>query len=240
MDSGIGDEYQERTKYSRGRILGGLDWSAKPDTYKNLDAEKLDLPSPQMDGGSPFWELVEGRRSIRRFASEALSLAELSQLLWATQGITAERGGYQLRASPSAGALYPIETYVVANAIAQLAPGVYHYWIPGHKLELVRAGEFRREVAASALDQEVAYRAPCVFIWTAVFQRSKWKYRQRAYRYVYLDAGHIAQNLALASVALGLGSCQIGALYDEEVNDLVGVDGREESAVYMSAVGKPA
>jgi SagB-type dehydrogenase family enzyme len=85
----------------------------------------------------------------------------------------------------------------------------------------------------------VAYRAPCVFIWTAVFQRSKWKYMQRAYRYIYLDVGHIAQNLALASVALGLGSCQIGALYDEEVNDLVGVDGREESAVYMSAVGKP-
>jgi SagB-type dehydrogenase family enzyme len=240
MDRGIGDEYQERTKYSRGQIFGGLDWSAKPGTYKEYDAEKLDLPSPQMDGGSPFWEVVESRRSVRRFESEALSLADLSQLLWATQGITAERGGYQFRASPSAGALYPIETYVVANDIAQLAPGVYHYWIPGHKLEGLRLGDFRREVAASALDQEVVYHAPCVFIWTAVFQRSKWKYRQRAYRYIYLDAGHIAQNLALASVALGLGSCQIGALYDEEVNDLVGVDGREESAIYMSAIGKPA
>ena len=85
----------------------------------------------------------------------------------------------------------------------------------------------------------MAYSANVVFIWTAVFQRSKWKYDQRAYRYVYLDAGHIAQNLALAAVSLGLGTCQIGALYDEEVNTLISVDGEEESVVYMSAVGQP-
>ena len=85
----------------------------------------------------------------------------------------------------------------------------------------------------------MAQRVNVVFVWTGVFGRSKWKYRQRAYRYVYLDAGHIAQNLALAAEALGLGSCQIGALYDEEANELLGVDGIEESTIYMTTVGRP-
>lgn len=82
-------------------------------------------------------------------------------------------------------------------------------------------------------------KADVVFIWSAVFDRSKWKYKQRAYRYIYLDAGHIAQNLALAAVALGLGSCQIAAIYDDEANDLPGLDGTGESVIYMSVVGRP-
>ena len=94
-------------------------------------------------------------------------------------------------------------------------------------------------VAHSALDQDMAYSANVVFVWTALFERSKWKYKQRAYRYVYLDAGHIAENLALAAVSLGLGTCQIGALYDEEVNALIGIDGERESILYMSTVGYP-
>jgi SagB-type dehydrogenase family enzyme len=95
-------------------------------------------------------------------------------------------------------------------------------------------------IARAALDQRIAYDAGLVFAWTAVFERSKWKYRQRAYRYVYLDAGHIAQSVAMAAVALGLGSCQIAALYDEEVNELLGVDGVEESVVYLTVVGNPS
>jgi len=89
-----------------------------------------------------------------------------------------------------------------------------------------------------SFDQETAYCAHVVFVWTAVFERSKWKYKQRAYRYIYLDAGHIAQNVALSAVALGLGSCQIGALYDDEANALLGVDGVHESTIYMTAVGR--
>jgi SagB-type dehydrogenase family enzyme len=95
------------------------------------------------------------------------------------------------------------------------------------------------QVAQAALDQEVAFRANVVLLWTAIIQRSRWKYRQRAYRYIYLDAGHIAQNVALGAVALGLGSCQIAALYDDEANALLGVDGTEESTIYMTVVGRP-
>jgi SagB-type dehydrogenase family enzyme len=119
-----------------------------------------------------------------------------------------------------------------------IEPGLYHYVVEGHELEQLRAGDLRQVVAQAALDQLVASRAGVVFIWTAIFERSQWKYKQRAYRYVYLDAGHIAQNVALGAVALGLGSCQIAAFYDKETNILLGVDGRDESAIYMTAVGK--
>jgi SagB-type dehydrogenase family enzyme len=135
--------------------------------------------------------------------------------------------------------LYPVETYLVVNSVETIKPGVYHYAVPDHALEQLKAGDYSAEIARAALDQEMAQRANVVFVWTGVFGRSKWKYKQRAYRYVYLDAGHIAQNLALAAEALGLGSCQIAALYDEEANDLLGVDGEEESTIYMTSVGRP-
>jgi len=124
--------------------------------------------------------------------------------------------------------------------VRSIEPGIYHYDVANHQLEQLSQGDFRAEVAGAALDQRMAADANVVFVWTAVFQRSRWKYRQRAYRYIYLDAGHVAQNLALAAVALDLGSCQIAALYDEEANRLLGVDGVEESTIYMSVVGKPA
>jgi SagB-type dehydrogenase family enzyme len=166
--------------------------------------------------------------------------AELSRLLWAAQGVTRQVQGYAFRTAPSAGALYPIETYVVVHRVDGLEPGVYHYSVLNHALEQLEVGDFRLLTARAALDQRIAHDADAVFIWTAVFTRSKWKYGQRAYRYVYLDAGHIAQNVALAAVAQGVGSCQIAALYDDEANALLGVDGQEESTVYMTVVGREA
>jgi SagB-type dehydrogenase family enzyme len=148
-------------------------------------------------------------------------------------------GGHAFRAAPSAGALYPIETYVSVQMIEGLEPGLFHYGVREHELEQLRAGDFREAIAEAALDQAFLAEAAVVFAWTAVFGRSKWKYGERAYRYIYLDAGHIAQNLALAAVALGLGSCQVAALYDDEVNAVLGLDGKEESIVYMTAVGRP-
>jgi SagB-type dehydrogenase family enzyme len=117
--------------------------------------------------------------------------------------------------------------------------GVYHYGVRDHLLEVVASGDFGGDITRAALFQEFCAEAAAVFVWTAVFPRAKWKYRQRAYRYVYLDAGHIAQNLALAAVGLGLGSCQVAAFFDDEMNALLGVDGVEESVLYLSAVGHP-
>jgi SagB-type dehydrogenase family enzyme len=189
-------------------------------------------------GGSPLWDVIARRRSIRRYQPGSLSESDLSQLLWASQGITDRRPNIELRAAPSAGALYPIETYLALHDVSDIEPGIYHYDVLDHTLEQLGIGDFRQQVAAAALDQRIAFAANLVFIWTAVFPRSAWKYRQRAYRYIYLDAGHIAQNVALAAVGLGLGTCQIAALYDGEANQLVGVDGEEESTVYMTVVGK--
>jgi len=240
-EPGVGDRFQEQTKYRRDHLPGRqLDWARRPQPYKHYpSAPKVALPPPQIGDGVPIWQVVRERRSVRRFSAESLSSGELSQLLWASQGITRTGRGVSFRTVPSAGALYPVETYLALHSVEGIEPGIYHYAVDSHELDLLREGEFRTEVARAALDQGMAYAASVVFIWTAIFERSRWKYGQRAYRYVYLDAGHLAQNLALAAVALGLGSCQIAALYDEEANELLGVDGHEESAIYMTVVGKP-
>jgi SagB-type dehydrogenase family enzyme len=191
---------------------------------------------------------------VRSFSDEPLSLDDLSHLLWASGGATRVAPNFLYRAAPSAGGLYPIETYVAARAVTGIIPGVYHYRVAqaevrdgaeyvdpahGHALELVAEGDVGATLAEGALHQAMVARAPIVFIWTAVFGRSRWKYRERAYRYVYLDAGHIAAHLSLAAVALGLGSCQIGAFYDSWIDEIIGVDGVEEATLYMSVVGHP-
>jgi len=242
MKDGIGDQFQKETKYQPGKLTGGaLDWNRRPDTYKTYPGTpRLTLPAPETQGGMPLWDAIRERRSCRDFGQTPLSLPALSQLLWASQGITKKTQGFAFRAAPSAGALYPIETYLAVLNVDGLEPGIYHYDVRRHELEPMWKGDCRADIAAALLDQHFIAESTIVFLWTAVFQRSKWKYKQRAYRYVYLDAGQIAQNLAVAAVALGLGSCQVGALYDDEVNSILGVDGEEESIVYTTAVGTPA
>jgi SagB-type dehydrogenase family enzyme len=117
---------------------------------------------------------------------------------------------------------------------------LYHYNIEEHALEVLKLGDFGDELSDAALGQEMIAVAPVVFIWSAIFARSKWKYRQRAFRYVYLDAGIIGQNLALSATGIGLGSCQIGAFFDDEVNQFLGLDGIAESVLYLSVVGCPS
>jgi SagB-type dehydrogenase family enzyme len=239
MKEGIGDMFQKETKYRRGKLPGGgLDWDARPETYKRYPgAAVVDLPPPALPQRFSLWEAMKTRRSVREFVGKPISPEQLSNLLWSAQGITARLQGYGLRTAPSAGALYPLELYLSVHHVSAIEPGLYHYAVEPHQLEQLAQGDVRLKVARAALDQEVAYDANAVFIWTAVFERSKWKYKQRAYRYVYLDAGHSAQNIALAAVALGLGSCQIAAIYDDEANELLGVDGISESTIYMTAVG---
>lgn len=241
MAEGIGDRFQTETKYERARLPAGyLDWRKKQGPYKVYpDAPRVKLPAPERAGGMPVWEAIGRRRSVRDFGRISLSAAGLSQLLWASQGLTRVMGEHALRTAPSAGALYPVETYLSIQLVEGMGQGIYHYNVREHELELLRSGDFRAAVAEAALDQGFLAEAAVVFAWTAVFARSKWKYKERAYRYVYLDAGHIAQNVALAAVALGLGSCQIAALYDDEVNAVLGVDGKEESIIYMTALGHP-
>jgi SagB-type dehydrogenase family enzyme len=159
-------------------------------------------------------------------------------MLWATQGTTLRIREYSFRSAPSAGALYPVETYLVANRVEGLTPGLYHYDVPEAFLQLLKEGDYGRPLAACALDQRMLEEAAAAFVWTALIERSAWKYVERAYRYIYLDAGHIAQNLYLAATGLGLGCCSVGAFFDDEVNELLEVDGEKETIVYMATVGK--
>ncbi|HNU35041.1 MAG TPA: SagB/ThcOx family dehydrogenase [Methanomassiliicoccales archaeon] len=240
MSDEPGREFQRETKHRRDRLVGRrTDWDRKPGTYKEYpDRPRTALPEAKRSEVS-LDALLRGRHSVRLFSEEAVSMEDLSSLLWSCDGITRRERGYEFRTAPSAGALYPVETYVAVNNVEGAAPGIYHYSVKHHALEQIRKGHLGEELARAALDQGMCASAPLVFIWTAVFERSRWKYGERAYRYVYLDAGHMAQNLALAAVSLGLGSCQIAATFDDEVNELLGVDGEEESVLYMGVVGRP-
>jgi len=240
----IGEKFQEETKYTPDRMGGHyLDWEHLPERYKNYPGsiQKIKLPEVKFGKDANLWETVLNRRSVRNYRPDlTLPLGTLSTLLWATQGITAEAGDYQLRSAPSAGGLYPIETYLLARAVDGLKPGIYHFRPYAFDLEFIKPGDFSKALAQAALGQGMVAAAQVTFIWTAIVERSKWKYRQRAYRYIYLDAGHIAQNLYLAGTAEGLGICGIGALYDDVVNGIIGVDGVEETVLYMASVGRPA
>jgi SagB-type dehydrogenase family enzyme len=239
---GAGDVFQKETKYRRGELTGrSRDSGDEPKAFKTFpEAGRISLPEPARQGGPPLWDIIQKRQSCRRFKRAAMPLADLSQLLWATQGVTRVAGGFAFRAAPSAGALYPVETYLAVHNVESLGRGIYHYGVLNHALDLLRPGDVREAVASAALDQGFTAEAAVVLIWTAVFGRTKRKYGQRGYRYVYLDAGHIGQAAAAAAVGLGFGSCQIAALYDDESSALVGADGTGESVIYMTAVGVPA
>jgi SagB-type dehydrogenase family enzyme len=237
-----GDDFQRLSKYQRDSLGGkSLDWAAKPGVYKKYppDAERFELEKPLRDGGMPLYKVLQKRRSERRFLNEELSDKDFSQILWSGQGLTLSNEHHQFRTAPSAGALYPIETYCVINRVSGFKPGVYHYQIPYHCLVLLKEGQFGKDLAMAALGQRMVQEAAFNLIWSAVIERSKWKYDQRAYRYIFLDAGHIAENTALAAVSAGLGSVQIGAFFDDEVDRVIDADGISEFTIYMTSVGKP-
>ncbi|MCE5272611.1 SagB/ThcOx family dehydrogenase [bacterium] len=235
-----GEDFQNLTRYERESMhTRSPVWEEQAPTYKRYQAsELLELPAPLTAGGCPLWDTVAARRTFRDFNGQPVDLAVLSQLLWACQGITGRFYDFELRSAPSAGALYPVETYVVLNRVTAQEPGLCHYRVQEHTLEVIRRGDLRESLTQAGMMQPVLHDAALGFIWTAIIGRSRWKYSQRAWRYVYLDAGHIAQNVALAAEGLGLGCCLIGAFFDTEVNTLLGVDGESETVVYMCAVGQ--
>ena len=240
--AGTGEEYQQKTKYTR-ETIGSTDsgFVEQAEQFKQYPGARQVIPlspSPPARGGSDFWQTVARRRSERTFTGDELSRDELEMLVFATQGVTAKHAGYLLRTAPSAGALYPVETYLMVNRVVSLAAGIYHLNVAVNCLELLRTGDFSEQLASAALGQQLVASGCVTFIWTAIPGRGAWKYGDRVYRYLYLDAGHIGQNLYLAAVNLRLGCCTIGAFYDDEVNGIVGADGTMETAVYMGVVGR--
>lgn len=193
-------------------------------------------------------EVLNKRTSKRKYAEEALTLTELSYLLWATQGVKGVIGNKRkatLRTVPSAGARHPFETYLFVNRVEGLTQGLYHYLSLTHELELIREdSEQENKITKAFLGQSFAGGAPVSFVWTVVPYRSEWRYTVEAQKYALLDAGHICQNLYLAGESIGCGVCAIGA-YDQQLTDsLIGLgkayspEEDSEFTVYAAAVGK--
>lgn len=194
----------------------------------------IKLPEPGHQGEVSVGEALLERRSVRDYTAESLTIGEVSQLLWAAQGITDPRG---LRTAPSAGALYPLETYVVVGDVVSLDEGVYRYEPAEHALVRVLNNDLRGELAGAALGQECVEKGAIDVVFTAVYERTTGKYGDRGIRYVHMEVGHAAQNLCLQAVALGLGTVTIGAFDDEMVKKVLNLPS-SESPLYIMPVGR--
>jgi SagB-type dehydrogenase family enzyme len=207
-------------------------WSV---TMAQTNIIEIDLPAPRKESQFSLEAALSQRRSVRSYASDPLDLANISQLLWATQGLN-RPGGY--RSVPSAGALYPLEAYLVVGNVDGLPAGVYRYRPLSHDLRKTVDGDRRDELTDAALGQGSIRRAPAVLVLCAVFERTTEKYGQRGIQYTYMEAGHAAQNFALQAVALGLGSVPIGAFRDNRVKKALALPDNEHP-LYIIPVGKP-
>ena len=244
MTNSIGKEFMRLTRYEHLSPSAQSLGEPIPPLVLPLpaDARLVDLPSPA-DITLPALDLraaIEQRRSLRKYAEQPLSLAELSFLLWATQGVKmVTPRPATLRNVPSAGARHAFETYLLANRVEGLAAGLYRFAAMDHKLLAVDLAEdvAERTVHACA-DQHMVGQAAVSFIWVAVVERMVWRYVERSYRYLHLDAGHVCQNLYLAAEALGCGACAIAAFDDDLLNEVVGADGEAQFAIYAAALGK--
>jgi SagB-type dehydrogenase family enzyme len=236
----LGQIYHQWSKPDyAGLLIKSIHARPQPTPYKEYaGAVFLPLPSVPAPSGPPLEAVIQQRRSVREYADRSLTLDELSRLLHYSTGITDRRDPtLAFRAVPSSGALFPIEVYPVLFNVAGASPGAYHYDVQRHRLALVRSGDFRQEVFRAAVSQEMIHRASLVLVLTGIFERVQWKYLDRSYRYLLLEAGHLGQNVYLAATALGLGPCGIGAFFDDDLNRLLQLDGREEATVYLLAVG---
>jgi len=212
--------------------VAGRERTSSP--HKDYDLETI--PLPRVEPGGEVEEAICRRRSVRDYSGEPLTLEELARLLFYSVGVT---GSLEYkRAAPSAGGLTPIELYPVVNYVEGLERGLYHYDPIEHRLHILRREDLRGEIAKACLDQDFLSEAGVVLVLSAVHRRTSWKYGPRAYRYVLLDAGHVAENIQVEAVSLGLGACAVGAFFDAELNKLLGISEEEEFAVLAVAVGR--
>ena len=205
-----------------------------PVTVTTPSAPGLDLPEARHDGAYSLERALSQRRSWREFSVAALRTQEVAQLAWAAQGVVTRSG---FRTAPSAGALYPLELYVVAGNVEGLRPGVYRYQPSLHRLAPLAEGDHRRAIAAAALGQDWLKQAAAILVLAAVEQRSTAKYGERGVRYAYMEAGHAAQNVLLQATALGLGSTVVGAFSDGDLESALALGG-DARPVCLIPVGR--
>ncbi len=239
-----GRTFMEQTRYenltesdqARGLPAPPLEKPVPPTT------RTIPLPKPT-DIIIPARELrtaIEQRRSIRHYSGDPLTIEELAFLCWCTQGIVEVKAPfYTLRNVPSAGGRHALETYLLINRIKGIQPGLYRYLPFSHTLITIdTSGGISDAVMSACLGQAFVRSSAVTFIWSAVIYRMAWRYSERVYRLVHLDAGHVCQNLYLAAEQIGCGTCAIGAFDDQKIADVLGIDGNEEFVLYCAAVGR--
>lgn len=195
---------------------------------------RIGLPAPLLEGVISVEQALGHRRSVREYGSGGLKLEEVSQILWAAQGITHSR---RFRTAPSAGALYPLELYLVVGEVDGIKPGVYQYRPVGHELVLVQEGDLRQQLCASALYQGCIARAPVILVITGDYKRTARKYGTRAKRYVHIEVGHAAQNVYLQCTSWGMGTVFVGAFDDTEVVESVGLP-KDHAPLGLMPIGR--
>ena len=237
----IGPRFHLETSFGHEGFKGkSVSWGKTLPLYKEYpDAKVVRLPAPE-ESVAPLVDALNLRKSVRSFSDEAVSMEQLSRLLQSADGITHGWGGMAMRTAPSGGALYPVNLYVAVSKVEGLEAGIYHFQPPDSTLELIEAGDFDARLRAAAFDQECVGSSPVAVILTARFERSTKKYADRGYRYTYIEAGAICQNIYLQATALKLGTVAVGAFNDDALNELLKIGGREEASLLIMPVGHPA
>ena len=247
----IGKEFMYATRFENMDVPDRKKGMPQPPLEKEYDKSKdlIDLVSPytiELEDIN-FRQLINSRKSIRKYSNEEMNMEELSYLLWSTQGVREieDHNGIMgkalvsYRTVPSAGAKHPFETIVLVNKVKGLTPGLYRYIATKHKLMEVSIKPGYNELLHSACyKQNIINDCAVALIWIADVYRTAWSYGERAYRYVHLDAGHVCQNFYLAAESIKCGACCIATFNDQEVNDIIGVDGEKEFVVYIGTIGK--
>lgn len=194
----------------------------------------INLPEPANDGSVSVEYALQNRRSVRSYSNKPMTISQVSQILWAAQGITTQSRGF--RTAPSAGALYPLEVYVIIDNVDELDQGLYKYKVRGHQLRKLKKGEINRDLAGAALGQACIKQAAMLVVFSAVYERTTGKYSDRGERYVHMEAGHAAQNVYLQAESLELGTVVVGAFNDDKVEKLLNMP-ENETALYILPVG---
>lgn len=239
-----GIDFLNSTKYCNLKISGQMRGLKPPPLELPSHPTKniIHLPNPQDVHTTSFSvkEAIEQRRSVRRYTKHPLTLEELSYLLWATQGVQKiYPNSGTLRTVPSAGARHALETYLLVNNVKTLKPGIYRFLCLHHTLqEYIMSADISDKLVAACLGQMFIKASAVTFIWTAIPNRMTWRYSDRGYRYLFLDAGHVCQNLYLSGESIHCGTCAIAAFLDDDLNSLLGIDGKRQCVIYLATVGK--
>ena len=190
-----------------------------------MDMDKISLPQPVIKGRVSVEEAIHDRISRRSFQDQNLSLSQVGQLLWSAGGLGAAGAAGVSRAAPSAGATYPLELYLAAGDVEEIDAGLYHYHYRDHALELLQKGDLRARLARASLGQGMVAQAPASLVVAACYDRTTRRYGQRGHRYVYMEVGHVSQNIYLQAEALNLATVAIGAFDDAGVKQILGIEG---------------